>query len=110
MEYPQDCPNIPVQINVKWEVLNGSTIVSNGVQQGLASNGGYSVKDVGRSFMSSTPPETKKWSHNAFTPFVANEGKKYRMRLTVVDSGELLNPTKPYIEILACYNPITDYR
>jgi hypothetical protein len=84
------CTNLPVQINVKWEIVTGENVVAAGTQSGVSAVGGYAQDHILRSF----------------TGFSTDEGRKYRMRITVLESGALLSPATPSIYISACHNPI----
>jgi hypothetical protein len=85
-----NCNDSPVQVNVKWEVVDGSRVVASGTQNGAASVGGYTQDYVLRSFAG----------------FASDEGRKYRMRIAILESGASLNPATPILHIGACHNPI----
>jgi hypothetical protein len=97
---PNECADAPVQVAIKWEILEGAKIVAFGTQQGKAATGGWMNDSVERGLTGYLPSESQPYMH-----FDAKEGHRYRMRFTILQSGVLLNPAEPYVEVRTCYNP-----
>lgn len=84
------CIDAPPQLDFTWQLLTDNRVVASGKLSSRCQCGSYGKDDVERSFGG----------------FETQEGRKYRLRITVLSSGALLMTAKPHIEIRTCYNPM----
>ena len=89
----KECSIYPNQIHIRWEIWGNGKLVASGVQKGWPSNNGW----------------TDGYTERMFGRFTATQGLEYKIKIDVLESGELLKPSVPTFQVYACFNPTNQY-